>query len=158
MEPEVQRMIDHYLTEVVRHLGSTSEHQRQEIVQNLEAHIFERLREYGGDTPTREQAAIVLAEMDAPASFGNSTFKASPGVYALGMALGSLLMLILIYGTVSLFHVQRVETLFACAYLLFIAGQMTAFILGYRNRTDPYGKAATILAPTMMLISVLFIA
>ena len=68
---DLQEKIRNYLEAVAAaaEVAGRSDAAQRELLRDLEAHIHEALRAKGGDAPTPEHLAVVLAEMDPPEAF-----------------------------------------------------------------------------------------
>jgi hypothetical protein len=65
-----QHLIDSRLDTIDRMLlGRVSRQERLEIVREVEAQIFEQLRERGADEPSREDVLAVLGRLDPPEAY-----------------------------------------------------------------------------------------
>lgn len=70
MSLEVQQRIHVYLWDIAAHLPALESAERAELLQNVEAHIYEALRERTA-TPTVADVDAVLAAMPAPAAYAD---------------------------------------------------------------------------------------
>jgi len=66
---EIRDEINTYLDQVRAHLGRLPQEEVRDIVENLENHIHELLRQRAHDQPTLSDLRAVLAEMDPPESY-----------------------------------------------------------------------------------------
>jgi hypothetical protein len=97
--------------------------------------------------------------MDSPESYRHSSAGAETpdqsrrtiGIVALCICLGSFLL-------ASLLGVLTANDISLwIPYLLFIAGQITALLLGIISWSDPFGKAAAVTSPLLIVLSVLLL-
>lgn len=63
---EIIREIKKYLAKVAEHLQNTSLGEKDEILQNIETHIYDALKQRFPENPTIEDLNAVISEMDAP--------------------------------------------------------------------------------------------
>ncbi len=158
-DPEIRQAVDEFLERVNSHLADQTPQQEREILADLEAHIHEALASRAQDRqPTLDDVQAVLAEMDPPESYGQSSqakqASLSPkriiGIIALCTCLGSLALA----GLLGLLMGHVLAT--SIPYFLFLAGQIAALVLGIIARTDPFGKAAIITSCVLIALSILF--
>ncbi len=162
---EFPEAVREYLQSVAACLGSVPPDVRQDILNDLEAHIRERLAEHAGGRPATEaDATVVLSEMDPPESYADaqtapahvsvhvsgSWRRLTGGQWALCVCLaGSFLACVLIA-----VHRGDVNPLL---YLFFLACQIVAFVLGIQHWKDGFGKAAVITSALVTVGSLLFL-
>jgi hypothetical protein len=147
-----------FLDRVAAHLGPVPDDERRELLTDLESHIHEALEtRLSGRKPTLEDLQAVLAEMDPPESYGESlqTDKPTPAVKT-GLAIASLctswasflsaLLVLLLY--------QGRDV--PVAFVLLLAGPITALVLGMFSRPSPLRKAAVITSLVLITMMVPF--
>ena len=155
--------IGRFLDSVGEHLANKEPTEKQEILADLESHIYKALNSRArGNQPTLEDLQAVLAEMDAPESYAQpaETPKTVPankrkmGIVALCICLGSLVLLGPSFFVRVTLHVTPIWSF----YFPFLAGEITALVLGIIYRSDPYGKAAAIISAVLIALSILCLA
>ena len=163
--PTITQGIADFLSRVSQHLGQKTAEEKQEILTDLESHIYEALatRAQRGQ-PTLEDLQAVLAEMDSPESHGQASetdggqrcTRRTMGIVALSISLGSIILAICVavfvdnLGYTWRRHLPDEGRL---GYLVFLAGQFSAFILGLIAWRNPFGKAAVIVSTVLVFLS-----
>ena len=161
-EAEFPQAVREYLQSVAACLGNVPPDVRQDILNDLEAHIRERLAERAGGRPaTEEDATDVLSEMDPPESYADAQTapvhvsggwrRLTGGQWALCVSLAGLLLTCVLIA-VSRGYCNPVY------YLFFLACQIAAFVLGIRHWKDGFGKAAVVTSALVAIGSLLFVA
>jgi hypothetical protein len=75
---ENESQINQYLNEVQRNLESLSTVEQEEILENLQAHIYSELENRSLDSPTSEDVESVLIDMDSPESYADTSVDFTP--------------------------------------------------------------------------------
>ena len=166
----IRQAVDEFLERVNSHLAEQTPQQKRDILADLEAHIYEALASRAADQQvTLEDLQIVLAQMDQPESYAQSAEtpatvppnRRATGIVALSTSLGTLVLAVsLAIVTAQLSHEWQGYLLEGMlAYLIFLAGQVTSFILGLIAWNSRFGKAAVILSVALVILSLyLFIS
>ena len=157
-ETEVERGVQDFLDRVADYLGATPEDEKREILRDLASHIHEALKSrVPGREPTVEDLQGVLAEMDPPESYGESAEVERPGspgrratgIAALCISLGSLVVAGLLFALTGGHLVLWIPV------FLFLAGQITALVLGVVAWSCPFGKAAVVTSAALIVLLLL---
>lgn len=74
MSSESQKLIDQYLEQVKNNLGSLSTEEQEEILNNLQSHIFSEIDNRSSFEPTIEDVQSVINDMDPPESYAGNQF------------------------------------------------------------------------------------
>jgi len=159
-DPTIAQGIANFLDRVAEHLVSKTPAQRREILADLESHIYEALASRAaGRQPAADVLKAVLAEMDPPESYGQSSQANQPslsskriiGIIALCTCLGSLV----VAGLLGMLTWHGLAIWIPC--FLFLAGQITALVLGIISWSDPFGKAAAITSGVLIALSIILL-
>lgn len=163
VDATISQIIGKFLDRVGEHLSYKESQEREDILSDLESHIYESLQSRAQDRPaTLEDIQAVLAEMDQPESYGQvgegpktvPANKRKMGIVALCICLGSLVLLGPSFFVRVTLHVTPIWSF----YFPFLAGEITALVLGIIYRSDPYGKAAAIISAVLIALSILCLA
>ena len=158
MQDEARNAVDRYLKSVRENLHGVPAGQREQMVQDLESHIYEAVRARVGERePVVEDVTAVLAEMDPPESYGGAGFDAGPslGETAIRIVIYSVVAAVLLYllGSTRLVSMPLWVPMF-----VFWGGQIAALVLGILSWSHPLGKAAAISSGLLLALSILFTA
>lgn len=163
---EILARIRVYLDEVAARVERMTETERRELRSQLESHIHEALQARTGDCePQMSDLEAVLAEMDAPESYGPAVGKKTgwltQGNVALCLAIftpvAAGIMWVALYQDIQVGpHMHLVRT--PPAIPLFLVGELVALLLGIRSWKEPNGKTAVFISIGLLLISVLFMS
>ena len=69
---EIEERITRYLEMVAANIAGVPADEKEEILRNVESHIYEALSERAGENPTIADVEAVLAEMDPPDSYAGT--------------------------------------------------------------------------------------
>jgi hypothetical protein len=172
LDTELQRKVQDFLDRVAAHLGAMPDDEKRELLADLESHIHEALEaRLSGRTPTLQDLDAVLAEMDPPESYGEPVAADKPavpgdqtatsartglGIVALCISLGSLVVAMLLATLAYILALGTGGLLAWIPVFLFLAGQLTALVLGILSWSSPFGKAAVITSSALMVLTLLF--
>ena len=71
-EKKIEGRITRYLEMVAANIGGVPADEQEEILRNVESHIYEALNVRAGENPTIADVEAVLAEMDPPESYAET--------------------------------------------------------------------------------------
>ena len=71
-EKKIEGRITRYLEMVAANIGGVPADEQEEILRNVESHIYEALSERAGENPTIADVEAVLAEMDPPETYAET--------------------------------------------------------------------------------------
>lgn len=163
-DPAIRQTVDVFLHRVDSHLANQTPEQKRDILADLEAHIYEGLANRAADRqPTIEDLQAVLTEMDQPESYAQPAEipkthppnRRATGIVALSISLGTVILAVFIAILIEqLSHKWQGYLLDGwLAYLIFLAGQVTAFILGLIAWKNRFGKTAVIVSAALLVLS-----
>ncbi len=158
----MQAAISRYLVEVATYLGGRTPDQRRELLADLESHIHEALARRGHE-PTLDDLEAVLAEMAPPESYAAGQEAQVSGLqpapvresrstmasWALALAIGGLVVPVALAAILMSLN-PRGEG--GAVMILFPLLELLALVLGILAWKEPLGKAAVVLAASLLLL------
>jgi hypothetical protein len=163
---EIRKDISRYLSKVQSRIGDRSKEEQEELLQNLEDHIFELLAQRSKEEPDRSDLESVLNEMDPPESYGNpeKSGEKKHGLRALlSMTIGQWALAMLVVG-ICLFLILFLVGLLASSDVLLRIGVIfgaipviSALVLGLFGWKETAGKIAVVGSIIAVLITLMFI-
>lgn len=146
--------VKRYLDAVAARLGSLTPAEREETLRDVESHIYDALAARGDERATPADLQAVLAEMDPPEAYGT---PAKEGLRGLGQGKWALLISV---GGVAAAAVLVVlgggRMVTWPPVFLFLAAQISAFILGILSWQNSFGKAAVFTSAAMTVVALVF--
>lgn len=153
-----------YLGTVADHLGGIPPDEREEILRNVEAHVYDALESRAGAAATAEDLQAVLAEMDPPASYAEGrplppvpVMSAAPGErrslagWALAMMVGGIILPILVMVAVSFAKSPGDDAIIVLSGFLAAVMQLTALGLAIASWRQRMAKVVVIIIGLMLL-------
>ena len=166
--------IDAYLKDVSANLALMPARERQDLVDQLRSHIHEALQARTAGSDARDgDVEAVLSEMDPPESYAtpevcatgescgaaatqqSSRASGKPLTALARLSLGKWALIIAIGGALAaglLIAVGRGAVPVGFPFLLFLAAQIAAFVLGILSWREPWGKAATFTSAGLAIV------
>jgi hypothetical protein len=167
---EIGERVNRYLLEVATHLESRSPAERRELLEDLEAHLYEALRRRAGGEPTLADLETVLAGMDPPQSYARppdaegdvvaappQRARLSLGRWALGSLLAGIVLLALLAAMAGMADRENQDDVYAVAGMVFFALETIALVLGILSWREPAGKVVVIVYCALLVLVVLFV-
>lgn len=155
---QVRSKVEAYIKEVAARSGSMPKAQQQELLRQLESHIYEALAAKVGERDAQvADVEAVLSEMDPPESYGGqgrlSAWGLTSGKWALLVSIGGLAASALL----ALCCSGRIGLSTWVPLLLFWSAQLAAFILGLQSWREPFGKAAVFTSAGLTVLMLLLV-
>lgn len=168
-DPSVTDTVASYVRAVESHLAGVSADEREEILRNVESHIYDALAARAGEGATIQDIYAVLAEMDPPESYadGRPTPPApvpsqgpppiqgrrSLGGWALAVMIGGIVLPLLILAAGAIFaKTSDEEAVIALAVMLAAVMQLVALALAIASWRERAAKVVVIVQGFMLLL------
>lgn len=153
-----ERAIKRYLRRVRKRLSHLEPSEREEILRDLGNHIQEELAVRSAAHPTRSDVAAVLANMEAPESFGREAPPSAKQYSPRERTMGSLALIALLSGLGVFLLGLLLGTLVDDAWLrggviVTLILSASALILGIMSWRHPFGKGAAVTAVIVIAIA-----
>jgi len=137
---EIDKAVGQYLEEVAAQLGDMPADEKDDILRDIESHIYAALEKYGPN-PTVDDLNVILAGMDRPSSYAPSARQAATSAGSprfcrlpvLGAAWAPFGVLVTVFYLLAWFHNVGMDGVFYRIY------QFVIFPLGI---TAPFGCTA----------------
>ncbi len=171
-DKKIEEGISRYLEKVASYLRETPPDEADEIIRDLQSHIYDALASRSGAEPTPADLEAVLSEMDPPESYGPPVSSDTGTHKALDTtgptrSLGSWAMAVMIYGVIIpiilamamvIFGGRPMNTWQVVTAPLVVSGiilELLALILGLASWREKTGKAAAIGAGIIIILVVI---
>ena len=168
-DPSVTDTVADYVRAVESHLAGVSADEREEILRNVEAHIYDALESRAGEAATADDLQAVLAEMDPPASYADghplppapmavADDRRSLAGWALGLMIGGVVLPLLVIAIAMIVgdgHTS--DSVVAVAVILGIALEMFALVLGLLSWRERVGKAVVWIVAVVFGLGLIFL-
>ncbi len=169
---KIEEGISRYLEKVASYLREAPSDERDEIIRDLQSHIYDALASRSGAEPTLADLEAVLSEMDPPESYGppvSGDTDAHPaptatgptrslGSWAMAAMIAGIILPILLVAAGAIFGrgMNAVQIAVGFAVTLGIILELLALILGLMSWCEKTGKVAAIGAGVLILMAMLF--